>query len=105
MSYFDSQKEDPWASSFGSSAPEYSFGEQPAAPQPSFAAPQPVFTAQQPAFTAPEPDFAAPQPAFAAPPPDFSAPEAAFEFPQTNQGKVQNLDFLLFYYDFFKQDF
>ena len=91
MSYFDNQKEDPWASSFGSSAPAYSFGEQPAAPQPSFAVPQPVFTAQQSAF--------------AAPPPDLSAPEQGFEFPQTNQGKVQNLDFLVLYYDFFKQDY
>ena len=47
MSYFDNQNEDPWASSFGSSAPAYSFGAQPAAPQPSFAAPQPAFAAPQ----------------------------------------------------------
>ena len=98
MSYIDSQKEDPWASSFGSSAPAYSFGEQPAAPQPSFEAPKPVFTAQQPAFAAPEP-------AFAAPPLDFAAPEPAFEIPQTTQGNVQNLDFLVYYYDFSKKFF
>ena len=73
MSYFDSQKEDPWASSFGSSGPAYSFGEQPAAPQPAFSAPEPAFSAPQPAFAAPQP---------------------ASEAPQTTQGRVQNSGFL-----------
>ena len=84
MSYFDSQKDDPWASSFGSSAPAYSFGEQPEAPPFSFAAP--------------EPDFPAPESSFAATQPDFGAP-------QTTQGKAKNLDFLFYYYVFYKQEF
>lgn len=75
MSYFDSQKEDPWASSFGSSAPAYSFGEQPTAP---LQAPQPAFPTQQPEFQAPQPSFAAPQPS-------FTAPQATFAAPQTIQ--------------------
>jgi len=92
MSYF---ADDPWASSPGSSAPAYSFGEQPAAPQPAFAAsqptfaapqtaledPQPVFAGAQPAVAAPYTAFAAPQPAFATPQPAFSAPQTAQAFP------------------------
>ena len=58
MSYF---ADDPWGSSPGSSAPAYSFGERPAAPQPAFAAPQPTFAAPQTAFAAPQPAFSAPQ--------------------------------------------
>ena len=115
MSYFDSENEyDPWAPV--NSAPAYSFGTQPAAPQPSFAAQQPDFSAQQPAF-APQPDvpqqdfsaqpdlsaqqpvFAgqheapqqaspAPPPPFAAPRPPFTAPQADFAAPQPTQGKV-----------------
>ena len=47
MPYFDSQKDDPWGSAFGSDAPAYSFGAQPETPQPAFAAPQPAIAAQQ----------------------------------------------------------
>ena len=51
MSYFDSENEyDPWAPV--NSAPAYSFGGQPAAPQPSFAAQEPDLPAPQPAFAA-----------------------------------------------------
>ncbi|CBY12119.1 unnamed protein product [Oikopleura dioica] len=66
MSYFDKQ-DDPWGSSFGSSAPAYSFGEQPAAPQPTFKAPQPTFTATESSFDAPQTNIAAPQPTFVGP--------------------------------------
>ena len=45
MSYFDSDREDPWGSAFGSNAPAYSYGAQPAAPQPTIAAPQPNYAA------------------------------------------------------------
>ena len=43
MSYFDSKKEDPWGSAYGSSVPAYSFSAQPETPQPAFAAAQPEF--------------------------------------------------------------
>ena len=52
MSFFE---DDPWASSFGSNTPAYSFGEQPAAPQPTPAAPEPTFAAPQTNFAAPQP--------------------------------------------------
>ena len=125
MSYFDSQKEDPWASSFGSSAPAYSFGEQPAAPEPSFAAPQPDFSAPQPSFTAPQPAFVpqpeTPQqalqpafptqqpdtqaPSFAPPQPNFASLQAAYASPQTIQAKVRNKKRSFFTYLIFIQDF
>jgi hypothetical protein len=101
MSYFDSEKDyDPWASSYETNVPAYSFGTQPAAPEPSVAAPQADFSAPtttlaaqpeapQQAFPAPQPDFSAQQAAFAAQPtapqqdspaapPTFSAPQPAF---------------------------
>jgi hypothetical protein len=92
MSNFDSENEyDPWAPV--NSAPAYSFGPQPAAPQPSIAATQPAFAPQpaapqqapQQGFPAQQPAFQAPQPAFAAQP---AAPQAAFAGPQTIQAKV-----------------
>jgi hypothetical protein len=122
MSYFDSENEyDPWAPV--NSAPAYSFGTQPAAPQPSFAGPQPDLPAPQPAFApqaeaplqAPQqgfptqqPAFQAPQPAFAAPQPYSAAPQAAFAGPQTIQekgSKIVNAYFLLFCISIFIQDF
>jgi len=81
MSYFDKQ-DDPWGSSFGSSAPAYSFGEQPAAPQPTFKAPQPTYTAPESAFAAPQPTLASLEPTFAAPVSSFDAPQTSFAAPQ-----------------------
>jgi hypothetical protein len=101
MSYFDSENDyDPWAPV--NSAPAYSFSGQPAAPEPSYAAPQPGFSAPQPAFAG---QNEAPQQASSAPPPPFAAPPPAFAAPQPNQGKVQNLNVLFYYYDFYKKMF
>jgi hypothetical protein len=100
MSHFDKQ-DDPWASSFGSGAPAYSFGEQPAAPQPTYAAPessfapppapepaladlQPTFAAPESSFAPPQANFAAPEPALAAAQPTFAAPESSFAPPHAN---------------------